>query len=159
MPLLFKGRAQLAGVVFPLICTMFAGVSPDIPALNAMGPVRVAATVLLHSADSSQLMPGASSGGLRTLCRMHAGVSSFCSLRMQSRCTQSCSRWTTCLPTCSTCFVSLALVWRRHLPAPARSYSYSHRVPGILVLISMAVFFRLVTFLLLLRGKHQARRR
>ena len=57
VPLLFKGRAQLAGVVFPLICTMFAGVSPDIPALNAMGPVRVAATVLLHSADSSQLMP------------------------------------------------------------------------------------------------------
>ena len=45
VPLLFKGRAQLAGVVFPLICTMFAGVSPDIKALDDMGPVRARAAV------------------------------------------------------------------------------------------------------------------
>ena len=41
VPLLFKGRAQLAGVVFPLVCTMFSGVSPTIEKLDEMGPVSV----------------------------------------------------------------------------------------------------------------------
>lgn len=43
-------------------------------------------------------------------------------------------------------------------PLPVARYSKSHVVPGIIVLVGMAIFFRLITFILLMRGKSSARR-
>ena len=41
----------------------------------------------------------------------------------------------------------------------ARRYSYSHEPTGVIVLIGMGVLFRVLTFVLMVRGKTQAARR
>ena len=68
-------------------------------------------------------------------------------------------------PVSFRCQRSMVWVWRARcvvltmLTRVLRSYSYSHQATGIIVLIGMGVLFRVLTFVLMMRGKTQARRR
>lgn len=87
VPLLFKGRAQLVGVVFPLVCTMFGGTSPSLVELedNLVRRSRRPATPVVPRSHPCALVASRSPPTSCSPCRTVGGRRSCCSWPTSSR--------------------------------------------------------------------------